>query len=564
MSKINEQFESVEIACLRKFLENQSIQIEELKKEREIQKKLFENYVAVHQRTLMELEDSRKIQKEKEEKIKVITEENGKFVEIRGKLNKENEKLREESEEMKRKFGDIEEKSQQEQENQKISMAKLTEELAECQTEREIQKKQFENYVDVHERTLLELENSRKVQKEQKEIINILSGDNRKFIEIRQKLNEENEEIREQLREMKLKLEDIEDTKTFQIFIKIRRHITLDVKKSDTIADVKEKMRKEGFSCIDFLLVYGGKPLNDTRTLFYYNIQKESTLFNLTPQNTQQDLTEKLIECRKEREIQKKLFDNYAAVHEKTLLELEDARKIQKEQEEKIDIMAEENENLTEIRQKLNEENEEIRKELRGMKRKLEDVEENLTSKKSRQDQENQEILMAKLTDELVESQKEREIQKNLFENHVAEHKRTLLQLEDSKKIQKEQDEKINILTEENENLTEIRGKLNEEKEKIREELEEMKRKLEDIEANKTFQIFIKIRRYITLNVKKIDKIEDVKMKMFKKGFSCNDSFLIYGGKPLYDSFTVSHYNIQRGSTLFVSNSYFRKNDHTQ
>ncbi|CAO4366634.1 unnamed protein product [Caenorhabditis nigoni] len=285
---------------------------------------------------------------------------------------------------------------------------------------------------------------------------------------------------------------------------------------------------------------------------------------NLTSQNTQQDLTEKLIECRKEREIQKKLFDNYAAVHERTLLELEDSRKIQKEQEEKIDIMAEENENLIEIRQKLNEENEEIRKELRGMKRKLEDVEENLTSKKSRQDQENQEILMAKLTDELVESQNEREIQKKLFENHVAEHKRTLLELEDSKIIQKKQDEKINILTEENENLTEIRGKLNEEKEKIREELEEMKRKLEDIEANKTFQIFIKIRRYITLNIKKIDKIEDVKMKMRKKGFSCNDSFLIYGGKPLYDSYTVSYYNIQRGSTLFVSNSYFRKNDHTQ
>ncbi|ULU07927.1 hypothetical protein L3Y34_019168 [Caenorhabditis briggsae] len=145
---------------------------------------------------------------------------------------------------------------------------------------------------------------------------------------------------------------------------------------------------------------------------------------------------------------------------------------------------------------------------------------ENLTSQKSQQ----------YLTEELVENQKEREIQKKLCESYVAVHEPTLLELEDSRKIQKEQEEKINILTEENKKFIEIRQKLNEENEKLCEELGEMKRKLEDFEEKKTFQIFIKIRHYITLDMKKSDTIADVKKKLFKRGVFCNNCLLVYGG----------------------------------
>ncbi|ULU07938.1 hypothetical protein L3Y34_019175 [Caenorhabditis briggsae] len=179
---------------------------------------------------------------------------------------------------------------------------------------------------------------------------------------------------------------------------------------------------------------------------------------------------------------------------------------------------------------------------------------ENLTSQKSQQ----------YLTEELVENQKEREIQKKLCESYVAVHERTLLELEDSRKIQKEQEEKINIFTEENKKFIEIRQKLNEENEKLCEELGEMKRKLEDFEEKKTFQIFIKIRHYITLDVKKSDTIADVKKKLFKRGLFCNNCLLVYGGKPLNDSCTISYYNIQRESTLFISNPYFQANDRAQ
>ncbi|ULU07928.1 hypothetical protein L3Y34_019168 [Caenorhabditis briggsae] len=144
---------------------------------------------------------------------------------------------------------------------------------------------------------------------------------------------------------------------------------------------------------------------------------------------------------------------------------------------------------------------------------------ENLTSQKSQQ----------YLTEELVENQKEREIQKKLCESYVAVHEPTLLELEDSRKIQKEQEEKINILTEENKKFIEIRQKLNEENEKLCEELGEMKRKLEDFEEKKTFQIFIKIRHYITLDMKKSDTIADVKKKLFKRGVFCNNCLLVYG-----------------------------------
>ncbi|CAO4366637.1 unnamed protein product [Caenorhabditis nigoni] len=381
------------------------------------------------------------------------------------------------------------------------SQQDLTEELIECRKEREIQKKLFENYVAVHEQTLLELEDARKVQKEQEEKINILTEENKKITEIRQEMNEEKEKLREELRGMELKFESTED--------------------------------------------------------------------NLTSRNTQKDLknqevlmaklTEELVKCQKEREIQKKLFEKYVDVHEQTLLELDNARKVQKEQEEKINILTEENKKITEIRQEMNEEKEKLREELRGMELKFESTEDNLTSRNTQKDLKNQEVLMAKLTEELVKCQKEREIQKKLFEKYVDVHEQTLLELEDARKVQKEQEEKINILTEENQKFVENHVKLNEEHEKLREELRQMKLKLENIEESKTFQIFIKISKYITLSVKKSDTIADVKEKMLKRGFPCNDCFLIYEGKLLNDTRTLFDYNIQKESTLFVSNSYFRK-----
>ena len=68
---------------------------------------------------------------------------------------------------------------------------------------------------------------------------------------------------------------------SYQIFVKMvhGKTIVLEVQPNDTVLQLKEKIReRDGIPSIHQRLIYGGKQMDDRRTLMDYDLQKEYTL----------------------------------------------------------------------------------------------------------------------------------------------------------------------------------------------------------------------------------------------------------------------------------------------
>ncbi|PIC47883.1 hypothetical protein B9Z55_007065 [Caenorhabditis nigoni] len=214
-----------------------------------------------------------------------------------------------------------------------------------------------------------------------------------------------------------------------------------------------------------------------------------------------------------------------------------------------------------------------LQKELEEMKAsKFPEINNNEESEK---DPESLKILKSSFSDFEKSIKCQQDQMKKRMESIVAENESIRLEIRESGRIQKKQNDVIIMITQDMQKSYILRQRIALENAKIQKEIDEIKNALKKVKIlpetpeETAFEIMVLAGKYIPLEVRKIDKIADLKAKIVEKSkIPLEILRLTYGGRTskhlknlkksifsghiLQDNFTIADYKIQPKSLVYA------------
>ncbi|UMM19861.1 hypothetical protein L5515_015292 [Caenorhabditis briggsae] len=277
----------------------------------------------------------------------------------------------------------------------------------------------------------------------------------------------------------------------------------------------------------------------------------EKTLFSKI-QSLKTEITD--VNCKLEKSIPNHVGNKELAVFQNFLEKQSKKQKSHKKLVKKLTDELEESQKWREIQQfKIDS----LQKEIEEIKdTRISEINNNEESEKP----ESLKILKSSFSDFEKSIKCQQDQMKKRMESIVAKNESIRLEIRESRRIQKKQNDVIVMITQDMQNIRYIlRQKIALENAKIQKEIDEIKNALKKVKIlpetpeENAFEIMVIAGKDIPLEVRKIDKIADVKAKIVEKSkIPLEILRLTYGGHILQDNFTIADYKIQPKSRVYA------------